>query len=181
LILKFRIGSDIFDVTQLKVVKKCKEFSIVHLLFADDAELMAESELELRHILNIFVAVVSAYGQEISVKKTEALVVQPRDTRYHVEELYRMQAEADDTHKKVDTILVYGKPLEVVSEFKYVGSTENKFADTFDEISFRRQGAGQAYAKLAENVFENARLKLTTRYKAVFSIVISNMLYPSET
>jgi hypothetical protein len=41
----------------------------VHLLFADDADLMAESELELQHILNVFAEVVSAYGHEISVKK----------------------------------------------------------------------------------------------------------------
>jgi hypothetical protein len=37
-----------------------------------------------------------------------------------------MQAGADDTNKKVGTILVYGKPLEVVSDLKYVGSIENK-------------------------------------------------------
>jgi hypothetical protein len=80
----------------------------VHLLFADDAELMAESELELQHILNVFAEVVSAHGQEISVRKTEVLVVQPRDTRCHVEEPYRMQVEADDTNKKVGTISVYG-------------------------------------------------------------------------
>jgi hypothetical protein len=99
---------------------------------------------------------VSAYGQGISVKKTEVLVAQPRDTRCHV----------DDTNKKVGSILIYGKPLEIVSEFKYVGSTENKFADTFDEIRIRRQRAG--------------RLKLNTRYKAFISIVISNMLYGSS-
>jgi hypothetical protein len=40
-IIALRICSHIFDVTQLKVAKKCKGFSIVHLLFADDAELMA--------------------------------------------------------------------------------------------------------------------------------------------
>jgi hypothetical protein len=91
-----------------------------------------------------------------------------------------MQGEADDTHKKVGTILVYEKLLEVVYD-KYVGSTENKFADIFDEIRIRRQCAGQAYEKLAEKVFENARLKLNTRCKALVSIVISNMLYASET
>jgi hypothetical protein len=86
----------------------------------------------------------------------------------------------DGTNKKVGTILVYGKLLEVVSEFKYVVSTENKFADTFDEIRIRRQRAGQAYAKLAKNLFENPRLELNTRYKAFVSIVITNMLYTSE-
>jgi hypothetical protein len=61
-----------------------------------------------------------------------------------------------------------------------MGSTENKFVDTFDEIRIRLQRAGQAYAKLAENIFENARLKLNARYRAFVSIVISNMLYTSE-
>jgi hypothetical protein len=65
----------------------------VHLLFADDVKLMTESELELLHILNVFAEAVSAYGQEISVKKTEVLVVQPRDTRCHVEEPYRCKRE----------------------------------------------------------------------------------------
>jgi hypothetical protein len=102
------------------------------------------------------------------VKKTEVLVLQLR------EEPYQMQAEVDDTNKKVGTILVYGKPLEVVSKFKYFGSTENEFADIFDEIRIRRQCAGQAYAKLGENVYENARLKHNTKYKAFVSIVISN-------
>jgi hypothetical protein len=147
-------------IPQLKVVNKYYEFSIVHVLFADDAELTTESqlELELQHFLNVFSEVVSGYSQEISVKKTEVLVVQPRVTRCHVEEPCRMQAEADDTNEKVGTVLVYGKPLEVVSEFKYVGSIANKFTDTHDEIRTRRQRAGQAYAKVAENIFENAIL-----------------------
>jgi hypothetical protein len=101
------------------------------------------------------------------VKKIEVLVVQPRDTRCHVEEPYRMQAETDDTNKKVGTVLVYGKPLQVVSDFKYDDSTANKFADTFDDIRIRRQCAGQAYTKLAETFLENARLKVKTRYKAL--------------
>jgi hypothetical protein len=150
---------------------KCKEFSIEHLLFADDAELMAESELELQHILNVLA--------EIGVEKTEVLIVQPRDTSCH--EPYWMQAEADGTNKKVSTILVYVKPLEVVSELKYVGRTENKCSDSFDEIRIRRQRAGQAYAKQAENFFENVRPKLNTRYRAFVSIVISNMLYMEYT
>jgi hypothetical protein len=60
--------------------------------------------------------------------------------------------------------------------FKYVGSTENKFTDTFDELFIRRQRTRQAYAKLAEKVYENARLKLNTRFMTFVSPVISKML-----
>ena len=46
------------------------------ILFADDCAIVSESEEELQEILRAFVEVCTLFGQEVSYKKTEVMVVQ---------------------------------------------------------------------------------------------------------
>jgi hypothetical protein len=46
------------------------------ILFADDCAIVSESEEELQEILRTFVEVCTLFGQEVSYKKTEVMVVQ---------------------------------------------------------------------------------------------------------
>ena len=55
--------------------KKRSCIALMEFLFADDAVLMADSLEELQQIVNAFVLVTDAYGQEVSIKKTEVMIV----------------------------------------------------------------------------------------------------------
>ncbi len=53
-------------------------YPIMEFLFADDCEIISHSVDDLQKIMTIFHEVSNKFGQQISVKKTEILVVQPR-------------------------------------------------------------------------------------------------------
>lgn len=77
--LKYRIGSDIFSASSLRGKRLgSTKISVLELLFVDDAAFLADSEEEMQLIVRIVDVVVSAFGQEISRKKTEIMVVRPK-------------------------------------------------------------------------------------------------------
>jgi hypothetical protein len=95
--------------------------SIMELLFADDAVLMSEMVENLQNIVDAFVEVTNAFGQEVSIKKTEVM-----DTNAQV-------------HANPFSIFIKGKKLNVVHEFKDVGSTETETAKLDREVDIRIQ------------------------------------------
>jgi hypothetical protein len=76
--LRFRVGSNIFKLSELKAKTLTSTTFLWACLFADDAAIFAKSEAELQKIISVFNEVCSAFGQEISFKKTEVMVVEPR-------------------------------------------------------------------------------------------------------
>ena len=121
----------------------------------------AASAMQLQRMMDIFVEVTEAYGQEVSIKKTEVMVVQPRVSQV----------------MPPLVITIHGKVLQQVKHFKYVGSTENDSANMTDEIDIRIRSMLVAYTKLAARVFENRNLNLVTRWAAFQAFVISNATY----
>ncbi len=107
--------------------------SIMELLFADDAVLMSDTVENLKNIVDAFVEVTEAFGQEVSIKKTEVMAINVR------------------VHANPISIFIKGKKLNAVHEFKYVGSTETETAKLDREVDIRiqRSMAG-AYSKLAK-------------------------------
>jgi hypothetical protein len=80
---------------------------ITDLLFADDAEIVATSPEELQVMLDEFVNITKALGQEVSVKKTKVMVVQKRGEK--------------KSDWPVNHFFVDGMVLENVDVFTYVG------------------------------------------------------------
>ena len=163
-LLRFRIGGDIFDVNDLNKKRGINKFNLQEMLFADDAEIVALSLIDMQRMVDVFVEVTDAYGQEVSIKKTEVMVV---------------AARGGGMINPVITIK--GKQLNVVSSFKYVGSTENVVATMDTEINIRMQRGMAAFNKLAERLFENRYISLATKIRSFVVIVIGNMLYGCET
>ena len=56
------------------------------ILFADDCAIVSESEVELQKILCTFVEVCTLFGQEVSYKKTEVMVIQRATPRVEEDE-----------------------------------------------------------------------------------------------
>jgi hypothetical protein len=72
---------------------------------------------------------------------------------------------------------VKGQDIEVVETFKYVGSTENQFANTIDEVSVRKNRMLAAFAKLRGRCFCNNALDMNIRLRVFDVIVMGNGLY----
>lgn len=118
--------------------------------------------------MDIVVEVVSAYGQLVSIKKTEVLLVQPR--------VAKKVASLPNPVIKID-----GQILSVVSKFKYVGSLQNTNADVTDEIDIRIRRMAMAYQLKRRVLFENKRIKLSVRLHAFCALVITAGIYGAET
>ena len=76
--LRFRVGDNILDLKKMNNKKGYTIINVWKILFADDCAVFAETEAELQIIMDTFVLVTAAYGQELSFKKTEVLIVEPR-------------------------------------------------------------------------------------------------------
>jgi hypothetical protein len=136
-------------------------------LFADDAAFFATTLDGMQRTLDIVNEVVSAYGQEIAVKKTEVMKVPGRG------------ATVGSTNN--DKLYVNGKELNNVLSFKYVGSVQNSSSNMSDDIDTRAQKMIVAYKKLQINLFENRRLSIRSRLKGFETFVLSGALYGCET
>ena len=166
--IKYRIGNDFLDDPQLSKGHRVDKLFLRDLLFADDAAFMASTELGLQKKMDIVVEVVSAYGQLVSVKKTEVMLVQPRVKR-------GMSPISDPV------ICIDGNKLNVVPKFKYVGSYLNSRGDVSNEISIRCQKMAAAYSTFQTILFENRRLKLRSKLQGFITFVLSSGLYGCET
>ena len=147
-----------------QLLKATEQFEITDFLYADDTVFPARSEEELQAVMDIAHLILTAFGQEISVKKTEVLIVQPKSAA----EVY-------------EGIVLGGASLKSVSQFKYVGSVVNCDGNVDDEVERRVRLMWMSYTKFRENVFENFALDLHSRLLAFQAFVMTCGLYGCET
>jgi hypothetical protein len=162
--LRFRLGSDIFNLDELKALSKVKKCNLLHLLYADDCVIVASSLSEMQLIVDVFDEVSKIFGQLISIKKTEILSV-ARDL-----------SEVPDTDIKID-----GISLKRVANFKYVGSTENSTGTMVDEIKIRIQRMAMSFNKLSRRLFFNKNISLKVKLLMFEVFVLSAGLYGCAT
>jgi transcription termination factor 2 len=74
-----------------------------------------------------------------------------------------------------------GSQLKKVDTFKYLGSHISANGHIDDEINFRVQQANRAYGRLSNRVFHNRNITLTTKVMVYNAVVLSSLLYGSET
>jgi hypothetical protein len=158
--LRFRTSNNIFNLKGLQAKTKISYYYLLHLLYADDCEIMATSVEEMQIILDIFDEVSKIFGQLISIKKTEILDV----SKYH--------NRTPDVNLKISNT-----SLTVVPNFKYVGSTENKIGTMADEIKIRIQRMAASFSKMSKRVFLNKDLSLRVKLIMFEVFVISAGLY----
>ncbi len=113
----------------------------------------------LQNFVDAFVEVTEAFGQEVSIKKTEVMAI-------------NVQVPANPF-----SIFIRGKKLNVVHEFKYVGSTETETAKLDREVGIRIQRMAGAYSKLAKNVLNARHLKTRVKLRTYRTAVPPNGLY----
>ena len=164
--LMFKIGGDIFDISSIKK-KKDKDLTIVeiwNMLLTDDAELCSDSKENLQSIVNIFNEVVSAFGQEISCKKTEVMVT---DTK---------------NEKKCNaSISVDNYEFNVVTKFRYLGVIENSESNMKNELAQRIFKTRSNFLKYKVAVLNNRDLNYKITLSNYKVLILSTLLYACET
>ena len=168
--LMFKIGGNFLSLDSLTKLAGVKCVCVSDLLFADDAEIVASSAEDLQYMLDKFVEVTSAFGQEVSVKKTKVMVVHKR--------LLRKEELVFDLPLDIK---VNGQSLENVDVFTYVGGKENTHGNMDDEVKVRLSEMSAAFAALSERVFLNSNIHLVTKLRIFDTVVISNGLYGCAT
>ena len=136
------------------------------LLYADDISLICDSAEKLREAVTVMGTTFLRWGLTISTKKTKVLVVGRNDA-----------AQAADL-----VIMLRGDQLEVVSQFKYLGSifTSDRTLDA--EIRHRVAAGNSAFQQLRQaNIWSSRALTLSVKMQFFQCIVMSILLYAGET
>ena len=144
-------------------------WTVSDILFADDAAFISTSEEGLQKILDAADEILSAYGQTISIKKTEVMVVQPKL------ESGKVVSIADPQ------ITLRGQTLGVTTSFKYVGSKVNNFADMSNEVDTRIKMMNAAFHRFRVNLMTNFSLPRRNRLKGFVAYCLTAALYGCET
>ena len=162
--LKYRTDGGLFNLRRLQAVTKVTETVICDLLFADDCALNAGTEAMMQHEVDCFSKACDNFGLTISTKKTEVMY-QPAPGKPYTE----------------PHIVVKGQKLQAVDKFTYLGSTLTREANADTEINNRVAKASAAFGRLRENVWERRGLSINTKLKVYRAVVLTTLLYASET
>ena len=117
--------------------------------------LMARSGAALQKMMDVFVRVVDAFGQEVSIPKTKVMVSE--------------RVTAKNPIRSTPTISVHGHPLGLVDSFVYLGCSVSWDGSLDGEIKRRVQRMVAAFSRW-RSVLENfdidvgARLLLFSRW-----------------
>ena len=162
----FNLNGDFLSLDALKRKTGIKHITISDLLFADDAKIVATSAEDLQEMLDIFVEITEAFGQEVSIKKTKVMV-QPK----------RVLAGEEVEVEIPITFTIRGEEVENVVVFTYVGGQENINGDLVDVMKIRLSRMSFAFAILRKRVFSNKNIRLVTKLRIFDTVVFTNGLY----
>ena len=132
----------------------------------DDIALITESVAELTGSLDMLDTVFSEWGLTVSTSKTKVLIV-GRDAEAQAAEL---------------NIEIRGDRIQVVPEFKYLGSMFSADNTLAAEINHRVASASFAWYQLKVSKIWNSKYLTLNRKVSIFrTIVLSVLLYGCET
>ena len=118
----------------------------------------------MQHEMDCFSTACDNFGLTISTKKTEVMYQPAPGKPYH------------EPH-----ITVKGQNIKAVNNFTYLGSTLSRAVNIDAEVINRIAKASAAFGRLRENVWECRGLSLTTKLKVYRAVVLTTLLYASET
>jgi hypothetical protein len=172
--VRYKINSDIFDVKTLDGKKYVKNINLLDFLFADDTELIATSVEKLQYQVDVLDRITRAFGQEISIKKTEVMVTKVASDFQNDNRNIEMKHNVE----RVDcAITIQGKQLTNLDNFKYLGNTQNTYCTMKNEIQIRISRMTAAYTQRAERILENPKIAYRVKVKQYKTFVLMSGLY----
>lgn len=162
--IQYRLDGKLFNLNRLKAKTKVTPKVIHDLQFADDCCVAAHTASDIQATLDLFNEAYKKLGLSLNIGKTKVL-----------------HQPAPRQPSNPSTIYVDGKPLEFVEHFPYLGSHLSQNATIDEEIQHRIHSASAAFFKLRQRVFENRDLRKSTKIMVYKAVVITSLLYCSET
>ena len=136
--------------------------SVTESQFADDAAIYTQSVEDMGAAGSSFVVTASRLGLTVSFTKTKAMVVNAPSPPSGLLELPEGS-------------------IELVPDFKYLGSCISSDGQMTAEISARLAKASRAFGTLRSSVFSNRDLSVKTKVHVHSAVVLSTQLYGCET
>ena len=158
------MDGNLFNLRRLKAKTKVNTVRVCEMLFADDCALIASTESEMQHSIDLFADACSRFGLTISIKKTE-VIFQPAPGKPYID----------------PDIKINGKTLNAVNCFTYLGSTLSNTVHIDREIDARIAKASAAFGRLGKKVWNRNGIRLETKLKVYAAIVLPSLLYGCET
>ena len=162
--IRFRTTGKVFNLRRFQARTLVDDGFVRELLYADDADLVAHYPEELQLVMDRFTIACTCFGLTVSIKKSKVMYT-PAPGDPYVE----------------PNIFVYGKRLEVVREFVYLGSTVSNDGSLDAEIKQRISKASKSFGGLEDRVWSDGDLTLATKMSVYRACVLSSLLYASET
>ena len=139
-------------------------FVLSECLFANDAALVCSCREDMVLAARTFDEVAIEYGLTLSVPKTKLLVAGLRHTN-------------DD----LAPLELNGGEVEVVDQFKYLGSLVEACSGVVGEVGCRFAQVSKAFGSLRDSVFAASYLTLETKRMVYQSVELGVLLYGAET
>ena len=152
------------------------EWKIPACLYADDAVLFAESEEELQRMVSAFDKVCERRKLKVNAKKSKVMVFERREyDMVDFGERYRVSVPGELNC----SIVLQGRELEEVREFKYLGSVLSKDGTLEDEIRERTVQGRKAIGELS-GVIRGRSMSVGVKKDLRNSIILPTLTYGSE-
>ena len=144
--------------------RRPSSFVISECLFADDAALICSSRADMDVAARIFEGVTAEFGLTLSILETKLLV-----------------AGVHLTTGDLASLELGGGSVEVVKEFKYLGSLIEAHGRMTGEVTHQIAQASKVLSELRSSVFTACDLSLETKRLGYQSAVLDVLLYGVET
>src|ERR1700754_5109922 len=162
--IKYRTDGKLFNLRRLQAKTLVHIARLRDFLFADDCALNAGNANDMQESLDLFSTACSNFGLTISTKKTEVMY-QPAPGKQYRE----------------STITVKDQTLTSVEKFTFLGSTLSRNVHINEETDARIAKASSAFGRLCTTVWDRKGISLITKLKVYSAVVLSTLLYASET
>ena len=161
---RFRTTGKVFNLKRLRAETLVSSEFVRELLYADDADFVSHSPEDMQDLMDRFSNACTKFGLTISTDKTKV-----------------MYTPAPGEPQLEPVILVYGKPLEVVRDFVYLGSSVSDDGNLDAEIKKRISKASISFGRLEDRVWSDGDLTIKTKMTVYETCVLTALLYASET
>ena len=154
--LRFITTGKVFNLRRFNSKSKTFEALVRELLYADDADFLADSEVDMQFIMDRFSHACTVFGLKISLKKTKVMFT-PAIGEPYIE----------------PNITVYGTRLDVVDTFVYLGSIMSRDGSLDADIYSRISKGAVAFGKLEKRVWADRGITLNTKLDVYSTCVLT--------
>ena len=163
--IRHRMDGGLFNTARFRSRRLTTLTNVRELQYADDNATPEHTVAGLKEAVDLFDAAYSRFGLTTNVRKTKILAQRAPGL------------PAPDT----SDVRLHGDVLETVDAFPYLGSYLSSDCSIQRDVDNRIRAAHATFGKLKKRVFLNHDLKLQTKIMVFRAVILSTLLYGSET